>query len=426
MQSQLSHQLRQLRIDVDLHPQRPSDSDVGNLSNPNEAEDSTLVSLSPPRPALDKASHSGFSSNTPDTPSIDMAESPVVMQHPPTGAVVPRPSLNRTPSGSFGARRPQLRLTLSSEEQANFSAAIQSSRMQCVQRCATKQAITATILTLSSHYSLASDASKLPASTNMGLGNTKQSEPAPKPRSVVKAAAHPWPIPQPVADKERTQVNEHEEIMKAHDAQAHSWEESETFERSSECFSHVFTLVDADTSGGFCLFSAPASQSPDSPKSKAVFLRAIPCMYVANVANATSFYKDIIGFSLLGKPDNSHASLVRSSTLAEGPKQRGTLKHAPADAVQVYLRLAPVGPDGERVMPPPTTLWIMVNDVDEVFAELQTKWARYQPRVDEYFPMHTFGDAKILAKPQNKAWGNRELHLVDGDGNKIIFFRELY
>jgi len=40
--------------------------------------------------------------------------------------------------------------------------------------------------------------------------------------------------------------------------------------------------------------------------------------------------------------------------------------------------------------------------------------------------MHSFGDAKILSKPQNKAWGNRELHVVDGDQNKIIFFRELY
>lgn len=98
----------------------------------------------------------------------------------------------------------------------------------------------------------------------------------------------------------------------------------------------------------------------------------------------------------------------------------------PPNSVQVYLRISPIGPDGVRVKPPAVTLWMLVNDVDEVFKEMSAKWTRFQPKDNEYFPIHLFGDARILAKPQNKAWGNRELHVVDGDDNKIIFFKQLH
>lgn len=127
---------------------------------------------------------------------------------------------------------------------------------------------------------------------------------------------------------------------------------------------------------------------------------------------------------MLGKADSSHASLYRA------PPQQGPIKKSPHDpppeSVQMYLRIAPMGPEGIRVKPPPGTLWMLVNDVDEVFKEIMTKWRSFQPKDDEYFPTHLFGDAKILAKPQNKAWGTRELHIVDGDENKIIFFKHVY
>lgn len=186
---------------------------------------------------------------------------------------------------------------------------------------------------------------------------------------------------------------------------------------------------------------------------------------------ATSFYRDILGFSLLGKPDISHASLVRSTTVVPKSGGRGSsyLKEAPPDSVQIYLRTVPAGPDGVRERPPSVTLWIQVSDVDAVHDEVQAKLARFAPRADEYFPLHSWGDARVLAKPQNKvrggsvfrvaghddtsrptyqplcsywpcsyhfcpsltaihpfqAWGNREMHLVDGDDNKIIFFKQL-
>lgn len=342
---------------------------------------------------------------------IEMASTATIDPIPiiPSGSAIARPSRRtRSPSGTlFTRRRPELRLTLSSEEKADFSAAIQKAR-----------------------NNLVSDAIKLPKSTNMGLG--KDAEPgalskgnsnktevtvAPATRADAQRAlakpsertTNPWPIPQPISEKERTHApDEQQSSIDTHTSQAHSWEESETFDR-------IDTKV---------------KKSPEIQQSRAIFLRAIPCMYVADVKNATSFYKEILGFSVLGRPDSSHASLVRSpSHLANSTtlgRHRGTLKKAPADSVQVYLRITPMGENGERVKPPPTTLWIMVNDVDAVFTELQDQWAKFAPRTDEYFPMHSFGDAKILSKPQNKAWGNRELHVMDGDENKIIFFRELY
>ncbi|PWN36250.1 uncharacterized protein FA14DRAFT_134896, partial [Meira miltonrushii] len=296
----------------------------------------------------------GSEQNTNTSPSTEEKKMIAVANHIPdipSGSAIARPpARTRSPSGTlFTRRRPELRLTLSSEEKADFSAAIQRAR-----------------------GNLVSDATKLPKSTNMGLGNDAQ--------------------PGATAKGNTARVDT---------------QESETFDRPQ----------------------VKVKKSPEVQPSRAVYLRAIPCMYVADVKNATSFYKDILGFSVLGRPDSSHASLVRSpSHMANSTtlgRSRGTLKKAPADSVQVYLRIVPMGENGERIKPPPTTLWIMVNDVDAVFTELQDQWAKFAPRTDEYFPMHSFGDAKILSKPQNKAWGNRELHVVDGDQNKIIFFREM-
>lgn len=119
-----------------------------------------------------------------------------------------------------------------------------------------------------------------------------------------------------------------------------------------------------------------------------------------SVKKAASFYKDFLGFSFLGKPDDSHASLARASQPDAVPIS--TTKGAPGDSIQLYLRISPMGPDGQRSAPPPQTLWILVADVDKVFEEVTEVWEKYKPKTDQYFPTHSFGDVKILGKPQNK------------------------
>lgn len=79
---------------------------------------------------------------------------------------------------------------------------------------------------------------------------------------------------QPVADHERAMVlTEHERAMRAYKADAHSWEESETdasarngnsVRRGAESLSRT---NNASSGGGAATLS------------RAVFLRAIPCMY---------------------------------------------------------------------------------------------------------------------------------------------------
>lgn len=120
---------------------------------------------------------------------------------------------------------------------------------------------------------------------------------------------------------------------------------------------------------------------------------------MSSVANATSFYKDILGFDLLGRPDTSHASLVRLPT---GRSKTGTVRVAPPDSLQLYLRIAPLGADGEREKPCATTIWIEVSDVDSVYEEFTSRWKKFAPQPHEYFPMHSFGNARLMGKPQNK------------------------
>jgi catechol 2,3-dioxygenase-like lactoylglutathione lyase family enzyme len=249
---------------------------------------------------------------------------------------------------------------------------------------------------------MVSDAAKLPATTNMGLGN----RPAPT------ASIAPASRAQPISQSQRAMIPTQQETanakQQAYSTLSHSWEEDD---------------------------AEPRAKPKPPPPSNAIFLQAIPCFFVTNVKNATTFYKDILGFETLGKPDVSFASLYRAPPQAiatlpirrigGGGAQTGKLD-APPGSVQLYLRLTPMDSNGVRIQPPAVTLWMLVNDVDEVFKEITIKWNKFTPQQDEYFPVHLFGEAKIVAKPRNTAFGTRELHVVDGDDNKIIFFKHLY
>ncbi len=73
----------------------------------------------------------------------------------------------------------------------------------------------------------------------------------------------------------------------------------------------------------------------------------------------------------------------------------------------------------------PPQLLIVVSNVDELFGEIVAKQQQFKPNGREYFPEVFWGKGKLLGKPQNKPWGTRELHVLDPDGNKIIFYHEL-
>lgn len=61
----------------------------------------------------------------------------------------------------------------------------------------------------------------------------------------------------------------------------------------------------------------------------------------------------------------------------------------------------------------------------DLYAEMCHKLEKYAQDLTDYFPKHHFGSAKILAKPRNTAWSQREAMVVDGYGNTIIFFQDL-
>ena len=161
-----------------------------------------------------------------------------------------------------------------------------------------------------------------------------------------------------------------------------------------------------------------------------VFLNAFPCIYVSNLTNSIAFYQKLIGFSCVGKPA-SHQAVLRRGPAARPPR---TASHqysaipsaAEEQGVRVVLRHLPaewgsLNSDGTG----PPQLLVVVSNVDELFNEIVAKQQRFKPNGREYFPEVFLGKAKLLGKPQNKPWGTRELHLLDPDANKLVFYHEL-
>lgn len=163
---------------------------------------------------------------------------------------------------------------------------------------------------------------------------------------------------------------------------------------------------------------------------KTVFMNAFPCMFVSNLSNSVAFYQKLIGFSLVGKPA-SHQAVMRRGPAARPPRsaqqQYSAIPSAAEEqGVRIVLRYLPaewgeLKADGNG----PPQLLIVVSNVDELFQEIVAKQQQFKPNGREYFPEVFWGKAKLLGKPQNKPWGTRELHVLDPDANKIIFYHEL-
>ncbi|SPO20605.1 uncharacterized protein UTRI_00081 [Ustilago trichophora] len=163
---------------------------------------------------------------------------------------------------------------------------------------------------------------------------------------------------------------------------------------------------------------------------KTVFMNAFPCIFVSNLTNSLAFYQKLIGFSPVGKPA-SHQAVMRRGPAARPPRssqqQYSAIPSAAEEqGVRIVLRYLPAEwgeLKGDGTGPP--QLLIVVSNVDELFQEIVAKQQQFKPNGLEYFPEVFLGKAKVLGKPQNKPWGTRELHVLDPDANKIVFYHEL-
>ncbi|CAD6885225.1 unnamed protein product [Tilletia controversa] len=178
--------------------------------------------------------------------------------------------------------------------------------------------------------------------------------------------------------------------------------------------------------------------------SSTAFLAAIPCLFVNDIGSMLPFYKTILGFAVIGKPDISYAKLRRGD-------------------VTIYLRIPPLLPPGSEAPNPgkpghrnirpdlsgiceplreklhPTSTWVNVASVDALFheclgrvqaAQVSLDTALHLAAMESYFP-DVDEDRKrgrmgrILGRVENKPWGTREFSVQDADGNRITFQQEI-
>lgn len=118
---------------------------------------------------------------------------------------------------------------------------------------------------------MVSDAAKLPITTNMGLGNR------PPPAKAVAPASKAQPITQSERAMIPTKYEDEQAGRDKHAASSHSWEEDDAEPRAGESsaqYLYKHSLYEL-------LLILSISAVRRAPISNAVFLQAIPCMFVA-------------------------------------------------------------------------------------------------------------------------------------------------
>lgn len=138
-------------------------------------------------------------------------------------------------------------------------------------------------------------------------------------------------------------------------------------------------------------------------------LQVMPCLRVASIAMSVSFYTLVLGFVRYGGKGREQASLFR------GPPDRPASLSLATPGVHVQLRVptadAPIHPQ---------MLWLLVSDVDAFFDGAAHQLEAAVSPSHGYFPAHTFGEARIVARPQTMPWGTREFRIVDPDGHTWV------
>ena len=137
------------------------------------------------------------------------------------------------------------------------------------------------------------------------------------------------------------------------------------------------------------------SRAPSAGKTAPVAaLQVIPCLRVASIAVSVSFYTIVLGFVPYGRQGPDQASLFR------GPPGRPSSLSPATPGVHVQLRV-PIAHTHVH----PQMLWLLISDVEPSHG---------------YFPAHTFGEARIVARPQTMPWGTREFRIIDPDGHTWV------
>ncbi|WFC97892.1 hypothetical protein MYAM1_000614 [Malassezia yamatoensis] len=136
-----------------------------------------------------------------------------------------------------------------------------------------------------------------------------------------------------------------------------------------------------------------------------------------------NFYSKALGFQRRGPPSAVQVRVIRDAKFPRaGP--HGVLQPT-LPGVQLMLR-------SERNFQP-VTIWIMVRNADgrlslcidkALFHDVAQNLYRYSLTMCDYFPSENFGQARILSKPQNTAWGTREFRIVDPDENQLVICEE--
>jgi len=122
-----------------------------------------------------------------------------------------------------------------------------------------------------------------------------------------------------------------------------------------------------------------------------------------------SFYTIVLGFVPYGRQGQDKASLFR------GPPGRPPSPSLATPGVHVQLRV-PIADTHVH----PQMLWLLVSDVDAFFDDAAHKLEVAVAPSHGYFPAHTFGEARIVARPQTMPWGTREFRIVDPDGHTWV------
>ncbi|WFD41980.1 hypothetical protein MPSI1_000619 [Malassezia psittaci] len=161
-------------------------------------------------------------------------------------------------------------------------------------------------------------------------------------------------------------------------------------------------------------------------------------------SNGDSDLDDDDGFAKASRKQSAAEMLY--TIIALGFKRRG-----PLSAVQVRIirdaKFPRAGPHGvlqptlpgvqlmlrKETNPQPVTIWIMVRNADSklflcidkaLFHDVAQNLYRYSLTIHDYFPRENFGQARLVSKPQNTAWGTREFRIVDPDENELVICEE--